>query len=69
LSSSSADFCPKKLSRIKHQEGCQGDMVVILEEAISDTPSGLWKARHHAYSKTWANRKDKEQMDVVTKAN
>ncbi len=34
-----------------------------------DIPAGLWKARHHAYSMTWANRKDKKQMDVVAKAN
>jgi len=26
LPSSSAVFCPKKLSRIKHQEGCQRDL-------------------------------------------
>ena len=28
LSSSSAVFCPKKLSRIKHQEGCQRDLAL-----------------------------------------
>ncbi len=67
--SSSADFCPKKLSRIKHQEGCQGDMVVIQEEAISDTPAGLWKARHHAYSKTWASRKARSRWTWWPEAN
>ena len=63
--SSSADFCPKKLSRIKHQEGCQRDMVVILEETISDTPAGLWKFTPPCLQQDLGQQKGKKQMDMV----
>ena len=70
LSTLSAVFCPKKLcpgsSARRSVRGTWRSKATILG-TTTRTVAMTYQLRHHAYSKAWASRKDKKQMDVVTR--